>query len=381
MRMWTSAAAGLVLLAGLVGPAWAQHRGLLVRLNAGGEQLATPVTLSITGSDGTPGEVTLNDEGTAPDVAAGDGSWAGALSLMGDSFDVQVTVGGKAVGGGPVSWSPEDSFRELIVQLDGGTMTMEAANADVPAGAGDPTASGPPTGPPSPGTPPGGPVGGPTPPGGAGGAVAVGTRPSAVTFPTGESDDSSLFIGLGLGVLLLVGVGWLWVRGRDANGDRASGLAPQPEPPLLGGPTPSLSDGLSVWTSADPQVLLRPLLATLARHHRVLVAASAAPPPVYGGPVYRVAETRPNPVGDAAEALTRDGGLPVAVLVVGADPATLRDLADALPAGVGGIVLVADPGDVALPVVRCLADDGGWRVEARDGVMRVREDEAGLHPA
>ena len=190
-------------------------------------------------------------------------------------------------------------------------------------------------------------------------------------------------------MLVLVGVAWLWLRNRPAEGGGGTpnGLVVVPEPGLLGPGTPSLSDGLGLWIvpEADQEAVVAPLLATLARHHRVLFAAPSrvAAPSVYGGPVYRATNTRPSHVGDAAEALQREGGA-VAVLFVGtgADAATIRDYADLLPTGVGSICLVAqDPGVPAITRVLAQRDGGAWVVTVGDRTLRLVQGRDGFEEA
>jgi hypothetical protein len=104
---------------------------------------------------------------------------------------------------------------------------------------------------------------------------------------------------------------------------------------------------------------------------------------VYGGPVYRATNTRPSHVGDAAEALQREGGA-VAVLFVGtgADAATIRDYADLLPTGVGSICLVAqDPGVPAITRVLAQRDGGAWVVTVGDRTLRLVEGRDGFEEA
>jgi hypothetical protein len=117
--------------------------------------------------------------------------------------------------------------------------------------------------------------------------------------------------------------------------------------------------------------LMGPLLAALARHHRVLFVGPSEfnPPPVHGGPVFRIPGTRPAHVGSAAEALLRDGGRGLAVF---------KDFADLLPPGVGGVVLLSQAVDVALPVLRCRRDAAGWWLRTDQSEVRAEVAAEGL---
>lgn len=373
-RGYATMLAACLLLAS--GPARAddQH-GLIVRLDGAANGLEGPVLVTLTGTvDPAAVQAKLADDGKAPDVVAGDGSWAGAVSLVGDTFEVRVAISGKDVGGGPVSWSDADNFRELLVRWSEGTLALEAANNDGTGGSnpnagspGQPSGDGTATGTPPLGqAPPGSAPGGPTP---------------TVTFPSGKSDPT-LTIGLGLGILVLVGIGWLWFRSRDPDDLplHQAGLAPLPEPSLLGGPTRSLSEGLSAWVSADSAALLGPTLATLARRHRVLLVLPPefVAPPVHGGPVFRISDPSAKALADTVDALAYLPGAPLAVLAL--DPTLdLQALADALPEGMGGIVLAGENDDVAVPTVRVRREDAGWRFEARETTLLCTETEDGFH--
>ena len=366
--------AAVLLLASNPAQAEDQH-GLIVRLDGAAKDLKGPIVVTLTGkADTSPVTASLADDGNAPDVVAEDGSWAGAASLVGNTFDARVSIAGKDVGGGAVSWSDTDNYRELLVNWTNGSLSIEAANNDG-AGGGTPNAA--PRGqPPADGTATGTQQPGQAPPGGAPGGPAP-----TVTFPSGKSDPT-LTVGLGLGVLVLVGIVWLWFRSRDPDDLplHQAGLAPLPEPSLLGGPTRSLSEGLSAWVSADPAALLQPTLATLARRHRVVLVLppEIMAPPVYGGPVFRAPDHRPNALADTIEALAYVPGASLAVLAL--DPSLdVQALADALPEGMGGIVLAGDTDDVAVPAVRVVREDAGWRFEARDTTMLCSASEDGLH--
>ncbi|MBM4391488.1 MAG: hypothetical protein FJ090_10245 [Deltaproteobacteria bacterium] len=387
-------------------------RGVVVRLDTGGERLDAPVVAVLTPKDGGAAiEIALNDGGTAPDVSAGDNSWSGSASVAADAVSVVLKAGAKSHDGGTVSWSADDRFRELSVSLAGGAIKIDAAVAAGEGGGG--SGSGGPTGSVT-GEPPlgdmaGGGSVGPTgsatgePPlgdvagGGSGGtsstpfgSTAPGARPSAVSFPTGGAEpDPGLFIGLGVGLLLLVGVAWLWVRTRQHGKphETTSFLEPLPEPAVVGKHTPSLSDGLSLWVAdADTTTeLLEPLLATLAQNHRVLVVGPAAlrPPSVHGGPVYRASKPRPNLAADTADALLREPGAPLAVLIVIeiGDVNTLRDFADMLPDRLGGVVLSRQDVDVPWPKVTVTRDGELFVFASGGGKDCARSTPRGLEVA
>lgn len=367
-------------------PAHAEQHGLVVRLDTGGVTLAGPATVVLTPAGGVPTRLEVKDDGTAPDVTTGDGMWSGSVWLDGDEFAISVEVGGKTLDGGSVSWNAGDAARDLNIGVKGDSVVVEAGisgggsggagvgNEAPPLGSSAPSAGTPSTGSPSMG-PGGAPSGGP-----------MGAPPMGAS--TSSSSDGTLYIGFGLGVLVLVGVAWLWLRNRPPEGSaRPGGMSVVPEPGLLGPGTPSLSDGLSLWIvpEVDHDALVPQLLATLARHHRVLFTAPSkvVAPSVYGGPVFRATNIRPSHVGDTAESLQRDGGA-VAVLFVGtqADAATLKDYADLLPTGVGSIcVLATDPGVPALARVTARRDHGAWIVQSGDRTLRFTDGRNGFEEA
>lgn len=375
--------------------AHAEQHGLVVRLDTGGASFSGPAVVVVTPTGGEATRIEVKDDGVPPDVAAGDGTYSSSAWLDGDAFSVAVELGAKTLQGGTVSWNAVDAARDLQVLVKGDSVVAEAG---VSAGGngGEPTpggggSGGPPVEGGGPATASGGSGGTASAPFNASGgpsAGATGGPQNPGAPPLGNravsTSDGTLYIGFGLGVLVLVGVAWLWLRNRPAEGStRPGGLTVVPEPGLLGPGTPSLSDGLSLWLvpEADTDALVRPLLATLARHHRVLLAAPSrvVAPAVFGGPVYRATNIRPSHVGDAAESLQREG-CAVAVLFVGtqADAATLKDYADLLPTGVGSIcVLSQDPGVPALARVTAQRDNGGWSVKTAERTLRLVEGRDG----
>jgi hypothetical protein len=375
--------APLTLLSLLAAPAHADERGLVVRLALPDGPAPGSALVVLTAPNGDVKRIPVKDDGAPPDLTAKDATYAGALWLEGDSFDVSLELEGKTIPGGPAAWDPATMERDLVVEYAKGSVTVEAgasraASSPPPdGGGGDPNAtdaagSGSAGAAPSYST----------------AAAPAGAAPSGPGFQNGDAGSASLlYVAFGVGTLLLVGVAWMWLRARTPAAptpDRS--LALVPEPPLFGQGTPSLSDGLQLWIvpDADAPSLLRPLLATLARHHAVLVAAPAAVtvPGVFGGPVYRSAKLRPSHVGDAAESLQRAGTV-VTVLLFGtqSDAASVKDYADLLPDGIGGICLLgADPGVAALPRVTARRDGAHWVVQTEEGVLRLAETATGLEP-
>jgi hypothetical protein len=369
----------LLSLSLLAGVAHAEPHGLVIRLQVSGETISDAAFVVLTPKEGDATRVQVKDDGAAPDVAAGDGVWAGAVWLEGDAFEVSLDVDGKQIPGGPASWAATDSARDLAVGWKSGAVTVEAGvsgsgvgNAPLPGGMGD--------------SPPAGAA--PTPGGALPGGASMSPPPLGNAASLGASGDGTLYIGLGLGVLLLVGVAWLWLRSRPADeAARPSGLTVVAEPGLLGPGTPSLSDGLQLWlvSAEDAAAVVKPLLATLARHHRVLVVAPGemSVPSVYGGPVFRSSNLRPSRVGDAAESLLATGGN-VAVLLTGTggDAASIKDYADLLPTGVGAVCVVqSDPGVPALARVTARWDGAVWVVTAPERTLRLVETVNGFEEA
>lgn len=387
-RQWARICGAGVVAALLCFEAAAQEtsNGIVVRLETGGKSFSEPVVAVLTPKGGGKAvEAVLNDSGTLPDVKAGDQSWSGAAFIADDTVSVVLKAGQDVHDGGTVSWTADDRFRELAVRFSDGVMTIDASVAAAGAGPGsDATATGlPPLGDEAGGGSASTVADGATP--STGGSNTMGARPSAVSFPKESALKPELFIGLGVGLLLLVGMAWLAMRNRRSESSpQASGLVPLPEPALVGAHTPSLSDGLSLWVAdeATTTELLGPLLATLAREHRVLLVGPTAlqPPPVRGGPVYRVTSARPSLAGDAADALLREAATPLAVLFLAkvVDGNTLRDYADVLPPGVGGLVLSSNDPDVPWRKVQVTREGALFVLTTTSGQDRVSARERGL---
>jgi hypothetical protein len=358
--------------------------GVVVHLVADGQDVSGPVTALLTNEDGTITEVHLLDDGNTPDVFAGDMRFAAASPIYGLSFDVSLSFGDDVLEVGAISWKPEDTRRDLLITMSGGSLTMETSVPTDAGNMGDSQVS------------PGSNAGGGGVGGGGGGGMGApmvgvqegsGARPPTVTFPTGGSaeTDALLNLGIGLGLLALAGLGlyWVWTRG-SRSPEVPKGVVLLPEPGLLGVGTPSLSDGLCQWVvpSSEWAELTGPLLAHLARHHRVLVAAPTRieVPLVHGGPVYRMTGMRPAWVGDAAEELYDDPGAPLVVLLFTdvEEVDTIRDFADLLPPEVGGVLVLGSDLPTSLATVHCRRDGGGWKATAGGAEYHLDEADQGF---
>ena len=209
-------------------------------------------------------------------------------------------------------------------------------------------------------------------------------RQSTVNFPSSNDTDDGggayLYVALGSGVLVVLGVGLLWGRRNEELDELPDFVQRLPEPPFIGAPLPSLTDGVQVWhvAAADEALLLKDLLTTLADAHRVLVVApgSRELPHVAGGPVYRVQGTRPVHLEEPIDLLDQDGGRAVTALwlLSNAQWATMQAFADLLPAGVGGVLLTAEAPSaeqLPFPVVTFTARDGGWAAECQGASLMV----------
>ncbi len=342
---------------------------MVVRLDVGTEPVEKPVVARVKPLLGEVVEIQLKDDGTPPDVTAGDGTWSGASFGSGDEFAVSASLGATTFEGGAISWTADDAQRDLTMTLRNGMLTAEAGvSASAPTGNPVPGADGAPT--------PGGPAREPTSPGGA----------SAPAGPASEtSGDATLYVAFGVGGLLLAVLGYLWYQRRpDGGNDLPDDVVRLPELGILGADTPAISAGLSVWVGApkDAHDLVRPALATLARHHRVLVAAPkhGALPAVRGGPVYRITEENPRQIADAIDGLNDRGGPPLAVLVLGESwtAEKIRKLAASLPDGVGGIVLSMEAPAVSLPVLHCARRDAIWALRFGEIEVLARDGAQGL---
>lgn len=373
--------------AGAAGPGGAPgaeaggSQGVVVRLEAGGETLDTPVVAHLKPDVGATTDVQLKDDGAPPDVASGDGTWSGTMWNEHDLFDVTLSLGAKTLEGGKVSWSKGDLQRDLSLSISGGQLKAEAGVA----GTGENSPGG---GPPAGGAPGG--AGG-SPSAGKGGFQLEGTSGGTASTPpfATSSDDATLYVALGAGGLLLAGIGYLYQRGgsRTPPGALPAGVTRVPAVGVLGPGTPAVADGLTQWVVApnDAHDLLRLLLATLARHHRVVVSAPArsAIPSVPGGPVYRVAAGKPSALSDAVEGiadLAEPEALPIAVLLLGdgMDAASLKAHGEVLPANIGGAILVMQVVLTSAPAIQCERRGELWHFRYGSAEIMAREREDGF---
>ncbi len=307
-------------------------------------------------------DVKVHDDGARPDVAAGDEVYSGTVWLDADAYDASLSLGTHLLPGGPVSWDPANVMRDLDMSVAGETLTASSA-AQNPNQGGS-------TGAQDRGT-------GSNPSARPGGRPPAGATPAPVAA---EKDTSNpmLFAGVGLGLLLLSGVAYWTTQGRVG-----SELAPLPEPGLVGPTTPSLSAGLSVW-EIDPEDaadLADALLATLARHRCVVVAADPGyiPAAVFGGPVYRADGCTPAAIKKMVDAADEEAGPRIAVLIrCETDPARLKALVDALH-GTGGVVVTGDAGYTPLPIVHCRRGPGrSWSFATAAGEVQAHLGPGGL---
>lgn len=321
-------------------------RGVMVRLESARAAIDGAVKVRLTPEGGGDTiELVLRDDGEAPDVTAADNVYAAASLVSADAFDVVVMVGSEQIPAGEVSWaSDQQAARDLVIRLNDDSVSLSAS---VPLSAGVPTAAGPTTS------------------GGAGAGSGKGERKGrgrsasrAEVEPSISRKDALLWMAIGLGLVGLAAAGALLSRWL-ANRSRLQ-LPALAEPPLLGPHSPSLSQGLSVWTTGDRDGVLGPLLATMARDHRVLVVmpGEGTLPSVFGGPVHRWSTLNVDQIEDALFELSELGGLPLALLLVldTVDGKALDELAELLGDGTGGIALVSAKPTTALPTVTLETD-------------------------
>jgi hypothetical protein len=331
----------------------------MVRLVARGQYLADPkvILTPVNGADSI--EMAMRDDGEMPDVVADDGTWAGTSLLAHDAYAVTLDLGGHMVDGDTIRWGADELARDLALTFDGDG--LQASTSSSPANLGT------------------------------GGEFGAQGRPRGAAFGAGEGGSAKgsrglLLLGLGGGVLSLgVGATFLLMRGREDD-EPLFETTRVPEPPLLGPPSPPLSDGMCQWVvetdcMADATASL---VATLARTHRVLVVApkSVMIPLVHGGPVYRLSSVVPDDLEDAVEILVQQGDLPTAVLLVLVRPApeVLIDYASRFPEGVGGIALLGQAVDCQVPIVRLTLNAHGSFVQVGKTQGPLRRSAHGLVP-
>ena len=335
---------------------------MVVRLDAGAKRVETPVVVHLVATDHSTADVQLKDDGGPPDVTAGDGIWSGTLWSASDEFEISLSAGSTAYKGGAVSWKASDVQRDLSLSLGEGGLQAEAgvAQALPAASSAPPSASSLSTT-----------NNGPSEP-----ATGVGTF-------SNNGTDATLYVAFGVGGLMLAVIGYLWLRGRSAV-SLPSGMTLVPEPGLFGPGTPSLSEGLSLWITSpnDANELARLLLASLARHHRVLVSApSRSPlPAVRGGPVYRITAGKNRQLADAVDALheLNPGSLALLMLGENLDARSLKEQVETLPEGVGGVVVLMEALTATLPTVQCQRLADRWLLRWGEHEVQVREGTEGL---
>lgn len=359
----------------LCGQAEAGMHGLVVHLTLPAPT-TVPVVVTLTG-DAEPYVVEMKDDGASPDVTAGDAMYSGTTLVQVDTVAVELKLGDQVFSGGSVSWESTQSTCDLNLKVEGDKLV---AVATVPAA---PVPTQPVGGATTPLTPEGVPPSTPLQP------VEGATKPDGVlsiNSPAANtpvsppmaapSTDTSGMVSIVAGLAVLLAAGLLYLSW-SGGGSRMAAL---PEPGLLGPNTPSLSEGLSRWDASpeDTPLLAKILLATLVRHHRVLLIATPEfqVDPLFGGPVYRVA-ARPAAWEKAIQGLMDEGGLPLTVLYLGgAQPEALKKV---LPEGVGGIILGGDA--EKMPVVKCIRDGERWHLQIGEAMMMIGASARGFDEA
>jgi hypothetical protein len=362
----------------LSGTAHAEPKGIVVRVNTDGHPVSGTSAALLTPAGGETQEIPLFDAGEPPDVTAADGVFSGSAWLEGETFAISVRLGDQVHDAGRVSWDPSDSKRDLSITIMGGMVTAEAGVSNAPAGQG-PGATPPVSD--ELGNPPSAGAGqdGPSP-------VGPPQAGSAAPEPPVNSRSAMLIqlLGLALGLVVIGAVArWWWRTGPDPQ-DGPLGLAPLAEPGLLGPGTPSLSDPVSVWavSPGDLPALVRPLLATVARHRVVclLTPATLAPPRVHGGPVYPTADLAEfhDALGELSQkGLGRAAGFAV---VEQLDAKDLENLVADVPPGVALVVLVSHPANDVADTVACRLDGAQWVFGSGDNAVVTSVTAQGLQP-
>jgi len=338
---------------------------------------------------GTETRIPINDGGTDGDVTAGDRTWAGSMWLDGDSFEVSLLTDEGPLEVGPVSWEADERVRDLLVTVDASQVSAQALTAapvDEPTPPPEGTEGEPPppgdTTPPPPGDeePPTAVEGQPPPPKQPGSGSALGAGATAAD----EGGGNLLRIaGLALGLLALVGVVWWWRQSSSGSGSTVG--AALPEPSLLGGCTPSISDRVSVWTvaSADSQPLFAALLGAVARGRAVVVSAPASMPipPVHGGPVHKPAYNDADGLGDALDGFLRSGVRAAGFMVC--EKPTVEQLAEleSVRAEGAAIVVIAVDGAGIEGSVACSREGAAWVIQSGESSTTLRVGPTGLEHA
>ena len=357
-------------------------RGIVIRATG---TTASSVTVKLAPPSGAAVEAALRDDGSSPDVAAGDGVYAGVVRSEADQFKVTVVSDGARLEAGDVSWEGV-AARDLELTFSEGKVVAKALANQAPvtqegvAPLGGPGASSLGSG--SLGD--GGPAGGGAPPG------AAAPEPAAVPADAevlGTSDSSGVTLIVGGGALLLLaGLGWVWARGARPL-KLPKGVERVPPAGFAGQGTPALGLEFTalVVDAVHAASFVADLVRTLSRARPLLVASDAAlRPAVAGGAaVFAMDAADRDDVGDAADALQeRFPSLGVVlVLPAGADAAAFSE---SLSAHVDRLI-VAVEAPSSLPSLRVTPTEGGWVIagDASVTVVRgpdglVRADVAGL---
>lgn len=347
--------------AGSATAATGQTRGIMVRLETTSASIGGDPRVALTPvGGGPPIELALLDDGNSPDVAAGDGIYAGTSMVQGDGFDVTLTVGEQRFDGGEVSWGADaGSARDLVIRLVGDEIAVVAAQ---PVGGGAPGRDAAPTD--------------AAPTAAVGRPVAATPASASTTRSTIRRDDALLWLAIGLGLVVLAGAGLVvsrWMRGGgDARPD------PMDEPGLFGPGTPSLTDAPAWWVLGrdDADGLRAALLHSVARHHRVLIvsASGVTTPRVIGGPAYHIGWDA-DAAEDAAYALVDRGGPRLVAVLWSPDarPETVRPLLDVLPDGVGALIVSeAVPDTPGAVVVHLQRHGDGAVLDTPNGPVALR---------
>ena len=227
----------------------ASQHGLVVRLQ-GTPGMINP-TAVLSDETGTAIRVTLKDDGKSPDMSAGDGGYAGNSWVSGNTFRVELDVGGKIYPGSTAQWPADKDQRDLNLVFQNGQVQVETGAP--PRNVSPPTQAGPPPTSSS----------GPPPP------------PSAPRTSTGTSNTSTqtYTLGAALALVLLSLVFWPTPKGLPT--------LPGPDPILIEpgltrkkGGLPALQEAIAQLGSARPLLVILPPDAPLTAQGALVYRAS-----------------------------------------------------------------------------------------------------------
>ena len=304
--------------------------------------------LTVTDDAGTAAQVDLNDNGSNPDLKAGDSVWSGGnAALSGGKLSVLLTDGGdhrvwkgvfQPVAGDPQVLSLSAAAAGVITQLEAsdlafGTLAAGDPGPEDPAPAsapnGQPAAASPEPSPPQ--AAPGEPSGAAPPSGTEGKAAAAGGRSVAASSSTAPTLDPFSVLGAPARVAAwgFVAAAIAWVL---AGSRRFTPAAIEPLP----GAVPTLEGRGIVPMGGDWAAFVR----TLAGPFRVILLGASDPGTVPGGTVFVLGPGRAA-VDDVVAMLAHldHSGPPVVVVLLGeveaagglAGEAALLELARKLP--------------------------------------------------